>query len=189
MENILIALLSLWDDFLKKSEDFLQSSQLRLLSLPISLLFEVISNVKTMQIEEMRNVQNERGPRGSTAVQFMLLASSFHTQRLKLSPISPRSGLSALGGGGREGRWGTLQMAQPRGGGGRGEARGPLGPGHWRRLPWAGPVVRGPKAEPGVANPTSPGRAENGLGSAGDLGQAPKGEIRGRFGALRKNNF
>ena len=73
-----------------------------MLSLPISLLFEVISNVKTMQIEEMRNVQNERGPRGSTAVQFMLLASSFHTQRLKLSPISPRSGLSALGGGGRE---------------------------------------------------------------------------------------
>ena len=69
------------------------------------------------------------------------------------------------------------------------EVRGPLGPGHWRRLPWAGPVVRGPVAEPGVANPTSLGRAENGLGSASDLGQAPKGEIPWPIWGVEEEQF
>ena len=132
-------------------------------------------------------MQNARGPRGRTAVQFMLLASSFHTQRLKLSPISPPSGLSASGwkrrevgditsGSAERWRWTT-------------EARGPLRPGHWRRLPWAGPVVRGPTAEPGVANPTSPGRAENGLGSASEPGQAPKGEIPWPIWGVEEEQF
>lgn len=190
MENILIALLSRWDDKKKKkSEDFLQSSQLRLLSLLISLLFEVISNVKTMQIEEMRNVQNERGPRGCTAVQFMLLASSFNAQRLKLSPISPRSGLSALGGGGREGRWGTLQVTQPRGGGGRrrsgvrwdlGIGEGCPGPGQLSAALWPSPASQTPRPW-AVRRTASVQRAT--------WGRRRREKFRGRFGALRKNNF
>lgn len=107
----------------------------------------------------------------------VLLASSFHTQRLKLS--HSRLGVdSPLWVGWKRREVGTLQMAQPRGGGGRGEARvrWDLGIGEGCSRGQLSVALR---PSP-VANPTSPGRAENGLGSAGDLGR-PKGEIRGRF--------
>lgn len=94
-----------------------------------------------------------------------------------------------MGGGGREGRWGTLQMAQPRGGGGEGRpgVRWDLGIGEG--CPGPGQLSAALRAGPGVANPTSPGRAENGLSSAWRPGAGAEGRNSWPIWSVEEEQF
>ena len=157
MENILISLLSQWDGF--KKIRFSAKFTIKNISLFISLLLEVISNIKTMQMSEMRNMQNEIGPRGRTAMQFLSLrpqsASEIVPNFASELTLCVGWGLKRREVGvflcGLAGRWRWTTEARGLLGAGRGEAKVALGPeGRARR--------RRPRV-PGL-----PGRAETSLG-------------------------